>query len=156
MSHTTSRMSCVLLLCRGLRPVSSHRPLSGPGSQHPMRVLWVRLTVVYIPLPSIPAGAKAGGVRAWGEAGSGASQNTVMGPALARSVTPALITRFYSPPLVCCSHVHTTSMVRWSDPDRSMSDPLDVRPVERGDSPGNLPRSLVVLIPSLSSRREPR
>ena len=41
-----------------------------------MRVLWVRLTVVYTPLPSIPAGAKAGGVPAWGEAGSGASQNT--------------------------------------------------------------------------------
>ena len=82
--------------------------------------------------------------------------NTVMGPALARSVTPALITRFYSPPLVCCSHVHTTSMVRWSDSARPMSDPLDERPVERGDSPGNLPRSLVVLIPSLSSRREPR
>ena len=33
--------------------------------------------MVYTPLPSIPAGAKAGGVRAWGEAGSGASQNTV-------------------------------------------------------------------------------
>ena len=78
------------------------------------------------------------------------------GPGLCPVSTSALFARFYSPPLVCCSHVHTTSMVRWSDPDRSMSDPLDERPVERGDSPGNLPRSLVVLIPSLSSRREPR
>ena len=40
------------------------------------------------------------------------------GPGVCSVSTSALFARFYSPPLVCCSHVHTTSMVRWSDPDR--------------------------------------
>jgi hypothetical protein len=87
--------------------------------------------VVYTPLPSIPAGAKAGGVTAWGEAGSGASQNTVMGPEHARSV-PLPYSLAFTHLAVCYSHIHTTSMERPGSLQASTRSMSELAP---GDSP---------------------